>query len=92
MIFTINWKERNKDFEKTRRGDAKKVKEKAPSCLGKKYKANVYWTDEDYCYVVSIPGILGLMTHGDTIEEALDEAAWVLESFKEIEKEDAKGE
>ncbi|MFM2063799.1 MAG: hypothetical protein RLZZ507_3470 [Cyanobacteriota bacterium] len=47
-----------------------------------KYTIIIQWSNEDKCYVVSLPDFTDVMqpcTHGDTYEEALKNAQEVLE-------------
>jgi predicted RNase H-like HicB family nuclease len=47
-----------------------------------KYTIIIQWSNEDECYVVSLPDFTDVMqpcTHGDTYEEALKNAQEVLE-------------
>ncbi|AFW93501.1 hypothetical protein ANA_C10707 [Anabaena sp. 90] len=47
-----------------------------------KYTIVIQWSNEDKCYVVSLPDFTDIMqpcTHGDTYEEALKNAQEVLE-------------
>ncbi|OKH39180.1 hypothetical protein NIES2101_35715 [Calothrix sp. HK-06] len=47
-----------------------------------KYSIVIQWSDEDKCYVVSLPDFTDVyqpFTHGDTYEEALKNAQEVLE-------------
>ena len=47
-----------------------------------KYTIIIQWSNEDKCYVVSLPDFKDVMqpcTHGDTYEEALKNAQEVLE-------------
>jgi antitoxin HicB len=47
-----------------------------------KYTIIIQWSNEDKCYVVSLPDFTEIMqpcTHGDTYEEALKNAQEVLE-------------
>lgn len=47
-----------------------------------KYTIMIQWSDEDQCYVVSLPDFKDVMqpvTHGETYEEALQNAQEVLE-------------
>ncbi len=47
-----------------------------------KYHVNIAWSDEDECYLVELPEfateIQRYFTHGDTYQEALDNAREVL--------------
>jgi antitoxin HicB len=52
--------------------------------LAKKYTVMIQWSDEDDCFVVSLPEWGEFChTHGDTYEEALTNAQEVLEMLIE---------
>ncbi len=53
-----------------------------------KYSINLAWSDENDCYLATIPEFPGLMTHGDTPEEAVVEAEVAAQGFLEIYEED----
>ena len=53
-----------------------------------KYSINLAWSDEDDCYIATIPEFPGLATHGDTPGEAAAEAEIAAEGFIEIYEED----
>lgn len=55
-----------------------------------KYSINLAWSDEDNCYLASIPEFPGLMTHGDTPGEAVAEAEVVAKGFIKIYEEDGE--
>ncbi|MGB3637765.1 MAG: type II toxin-antitoxin system HicB family antitoxin [Rivularia sp. (in: cyanobacteria)] len=58
-----------------------------------KYTIIIQWSDEDQCYVVSLPefeNILQPCTHGDTYEEAIKNAQEVLEMLIESSLEDGE--
>ncbi len=46
-----------------------------------KYSINVVWSDEDECYIATIPEFKGLSAFGDTQEEAIQEAFVALEGL-----------
>lgn len=51
-----------------------------------KYTIIIQWSDEDQCYVVTLPEFQDVMqpvTHGETYEEALQNAQEVLELLVE---------
>lgn len=50
-----------------------------------RYTVVIQWSDEDECYVVSLPEWGGPKTHGDTYEEAARNAQEVLELLMEDE-------
>ena len=49
---------------------------------------NLVWSDEDDCYLATFSEFPGLITHGDTPEEAAAEAEIAAKGFIEIYKED----
>jgi predicted RNase H-like HicB family nuclease len=58
-----------------------------------KYTIIIQWSDEDQCFVVSLPDFKNVMqpcTHGDTYEEALQNAKEVLELLFESALEDGE--
>ena len=56
-----------------------------------KYTIIIQWSDEDECYVVSLPEWGEFChTHGDTYEEALTNAQEVLELLIETSTEDGE--
>lgn len=48
----------------------------------------VEWSEEDQCYVGSIPGWIGKCCHGDNEEKVYHELCQILEEWIEIYKED----
>jgi antitoxin HicB len=48
-----------------------------------KYRINIVWSDENNCYLVSLPDFEGQQwrTHGDTYEEAFQNALEVMEEL-----------
>jgi antitoxin HicB len=58
-----------------------------------KYTILIQWSDEDECYVVSLPEFTDVMqpcTHGETYEEAVKNAQEVLEMLIESYLEDGQ--
>jgi antitoxin HicB len=58
-----------------------------------KYTIIIQWSDEDKCYVVSLPEFTNVYqpcTHGDTYEEALNNAQEVLEMLIESSLENGE--
>lgn len=58
-----------------------------------KYTIIVQWSDEDQCYVVSLPefeNVFQPCTHGDTYEEAVKNAQEVLKMLIESALEDGE--
>jgi antitoxin HicB len=57
------------------------------------YTIIIQWSNEDNCFVVSLPEFKDVMqpvTHGDTYQEALDNAQEVLELLIESYQEEGK--
>jgi len=57
------------------------------------YTILIQWSDEDDCFVVSLPDFANVMqpcTHGDTYEKALQNAQEVLELLVECASEDGE--
>ncbi|NET55145.1 MAG: type II toxin-antitoxin system HicB family antitoxin [Symploca sp. SIO2E6] len=55
------------------------------------YTVVIQWSDEDQCYVVSLPEWGEFChTHGDTYEEALKNAQEVIELLSETSTEDGE--
>jgi len=52
------------------------------------YLKIVEWSNEDQCYVGSIPGWIGKCCHGDNEEEVYHELCQILEEWIEIYEED----
>lgn len=55
-----------------------------------KYSIHLAWSDEDECYVATIPELPGLSALGDTPEEAVIEAKIAAEGFIAVLKEDGE--
>lgn len=53
-----------------------------------KYCTNMTWSDEDSCYVATIPSFPGLSAFGETPNEAEEEAQVAVEGFLKVYKED----
>ncbi|MFB6276198.1 MAG: type II toxin-antitoxin system HicB family antitoxin [Halothece sp.] len=51
-----------------------------------KYKVVIEWSQEDNCYVVSLPDfeMMQPCTHGQTYQEAIDNAQDVIELLEDI--------
>ena len=52
------------------------------------YSITLMWSDEDDCYIATIPELPGLSSHGETTEEALEQAKLAAEGYIEILAED----
>jgi len=57
-----------------------------------KYKIVIEWSQEDQCYVVSLPDfdIMQPCTHGDSYQEALDNAQDVIHLLENIYEQKQK--
>lgn len=53
-----------------------------------KYFMLISWSEDDNCYLVSVPDLPGCMAHGETKEEALKEIEIAKELWIETAKED----
>ncbi len=53
-----------------------------------RYLKIVEWSDEDQCYVGSIPGWIGKCRHGENEEDVYHELCLILEEWIEIYEED----
>ncbi len=53
-----------------------------------KYHINVFWSDEDDCWVADVPDLRYCSAHGDTPEAALTEARVAIEAVVESLAED----
>lgn len=52
-----------------------------------KYSRILRWSDEDSCYIVTIPEFPHLLAFGYTIEEALKECQFALNGFIQVYEE-----
>lgn len=46
-----------------------------------KYSMEIIWSDEDQAYIVTVPELPGLRTHGNTYEEAVQRGKEAIESW-----------
>ena len=53
-----------------------------------KYSVSIIWSDEERCYVATVPEFPGLSAFGDTQEEAIHEAQSALKGFIKVYKKD----
>ena len=56
----------------------------------KDYLINVFWSDEDDCYVADIPDLFACSAFGDTPQEALAEVLIAKELWLEVARECGK--
>lgn len=53
----------------------------------KHHHINVFWSDEDQCYIADIPDLKYCSAHGDTPQEALAEVLIAKEAWIETQEE-----
>ena len=51
------------------------MNQKEIKCLARPYARLIRWSDEDQCFIGSLPELDGDCTHGDTVEEVANENA-----------------
>ena len=56
----------------------------------KDYHINVFWSDEDECYIADIPDLRYCSAHGSTPQEALAEVLIARELWLEVAREQGK--
>ena len=56
----------------------------------KDYLINVFWSDEDDCYVADVPDLVACSAFGDTPQEALAEVLIAKELWLEVARERGK--
>ena len=56
----------------------------------KDYHINVFWSDEDECYVADIPDLSFCSAFGDTPEEAVAEVERAKKAWLEVARETGK--
>jgi predicted RNase H-like HicB family nuclease len=54
----------------------------------KDYHINVFYSDEDKCYIADIPDLKYCSAHGDTPEEAVHEVLIAKEAWIEVAREE----
>ena len=52
-----------------------------------RYQINLYWSDEDQAYIAEVPELPGCAADGATYEEALANAATVIDEWIDAAKE-----
>ena len=46
-----------------------------------RYHINLFWSDEDGCWLAAVPDLPGCSTHGETPEEAIAEVQTAIEAY-----------
>ena len=54
------------------------------------YHINIFWSDEDECFIADIPDLKYCSAHGHTPEEALAEVLIAKQAWLEVRQEDGK--
>jgi len=54
----------------------------------RRYRMNVYWSDQDQLWLVEVPDLPGAMADGATPEEAVTNAQLVIENWLEVAQMD----
>ena len=55
-----------------------------------KYPIIMYWSDEDDCYITSVPDLPGCMADGKTPEEAMKNTQVIIKEWIETALEDGE--
>jgi predicted RNase H-like HicB family nuclease len=48
-----------------------------------KYEVNLYWSQEDDCYIAEVPELAGCMADGETMEKALENLNVIIAEWME---------
>ena len=56
----------------------------------KDYHINVFWSDEDECYIADIPDLRYCSAHGDTPQKALEEVLIAKDLWLEVARDEGK--
>ena len=51
------------------------------------YHINLFWSDEDNCWIADVPDLEGCSAHGETPAEAAQEAQTAIELWLEVARE-----
>jgi predicted RNase H-like HicB family nuclease len=54
------------------------------------YHINIFWSDEDDCYIADIPDLEYCSAHGITPEAALHEALIAMDAWLQVAEEEGK--
>jgi predicted RNase H-like HicB family nuclease len=55
--------------------------------LPHQYHINVFWSDEDDCWIADVPDLKPCSAHGDTPEEAIAEIGIVIKMWEEFARD-----
>ena len=53
----------------------------------RKYRVDIYWSEEDRLYLAEVPDLPGCVTHGETVVEAARNAEEAMEGWLEVAEE-----
>lgn len=51
------------------------------------YHIDVFWSDEDNCWIANVPDLQGCSAHGESPEEAMREIQIAMEAWLEVTRE-----
>ena len=52
-----------------------------------KYQVNIFWCENDQCYIAEVPELPGCMADGETQKEALDNSQIIIKEWLETAKD-----
>ncbi len=52
-----------------------------------KYRINIFWSEEDECFIAEVPDLKGCSAVGDSPEEALKEVQLAIKNWLEVARE-----
>ena len=55
--------------------------------LADRYEIDIFWSDEDKCFIANVPDLKYCSAHGDTQEEALAQVKVAIRGHLEVAKE-----
>ena len=58
--------------------------------MDNRYEIIIFWSDEDRAFLADVPELPGCMAHGDSHEEALQNAQEAIELWVETAAEDGR--
>ncbi len=58
--------------------------------MGSKYHINLFWSDEDICWIADLPDLKYCSAHGPTPEDALAEIQIAMAAWLDVARENNK--
>jgi predicted RNase H-like HicB family nuclease len=55
-----------------------------------RYHINLFWSDEDACWIADVPDLRYCSAHGETPEAALREVQTAMEAWLEVQREEGR--